>query len=188
MRPLRPLELIGAGLLLGAALGMGYFLGVPEATVTRAGEPPAPGAALVPVVGAPAPDFTLAAIDGVSYTLSELRGQVVVLNFWATWCTPCRIEMPMLQARYERDRENGLIVLGVNFDEPAADVRLFGQELELSFPLLLDPGAGVQRLYRVRGYPSTFVVDREGKLVAEHIGLMSESQFDEYLAQAGLLP
>lgn len=188
MRPLRPLALVGAGLLLGAALGMGYFLGVPDTTVTRPAEPPAAGAALVPVVGAPAPDFTLADPDGVRYTLSELRGQVVVLNFWATWCTPCRIEMPMLQARYDRDRENGLIVLGVNFDEPAADVRLFGRELGISFPLLLDPGAGVQRLYRVRGYPSTFVVDREGKLVVEHIGLMSASQLDDYLGQTGLVP
>ncbi|MGH2605253.1 MAG: TlpA family protein disulfide reductase [Anaerolineales bacterium] len=188
MRSLRPLGLVGAGILLGAALGMGYFLGVPETAATSPAAPPAAAAPLVPVVGAPAPDFTLAATDGVRYTLSELRGQIVVLNFWATWCTPCRIEMPMLQARYERDRENGLIVLGVNFDEPAADVRLFGQELAISFPLLLDPGAEVQRLYRVRGYPSTFVIDREGKLVVEHIGLMSESQLDDYLAKARLLP
>lgn len=187
MTSLRPLALVGAGVLLGAALGMGYFLGVPEAAVARPA-PPAAGPALVPVVGAPAPDFILGATDGVKYTLSNLRGQVVVLNFWATWCAPCRTEMPLLEARYARDRDNGLLILGVNFDEPAADVRLFGRELGITFPLLLDPGAEVQRLYRIRGYPTTFIVDREGTLVVEHIGLLNEAKLDDYLAQAGMPP
>lgn len=187
MNSLRPLGLVGAGILLGAALGMGYFLGVPE---TAASRPAVPGAraAVVPVVGAPAPDFTLAGTDGVLYTLSELRGQTVILNFWATWCAPCRVEMPMLEARYALGHDDGLIVLGINFDEPASEVRRFAQDLAITFPLLLDPGAEVQRLYRIRGYPSTFFVDRDGRLVAEHIGLLSESKLDDYLAQAGFLP
>jgi peroxiredoxin len=142
----------------------------------------------MPVVGAPAPDLTLETPDGERYSLSLARGQVVVLNFWATWCEPCRTEMPMLQARYEQDRERGLLILGVDFDEPAEEVQAFGVELGITFPLLLDPGAEAQRLYRIRGYPSTFVIDRDGLLVVEHIGLLTEARLDYYLDQAGLGP
>jgi peroxiredoxin len=147
-----------------------------------------PAEASVPVVGAPAPDFTLLTPEGEVVRLSDLRGQIVLLNFWATWCEPCRNEMPLLNSRYERNRERGFVVLGVNFDESAAEVQAFAGELQISFPLLLDPGAEVQRMYRVRGYPSTFVVDREGRLVAEYIGLIREVQLDEELAQLGLAP
>ncbi len=110
----------------------------------------------------------------------------MLINFWATWCGPCRIEMPALQARYDALRDEGFTVLAVDFDEPEDDVRAFRDELDLSFPMLLDPGARVQELYRVRGYPSSFFVDREGVIRVVHIGLMTEGQIDDYLAQVGI--
>lgn len=184
----RPLAWVAAGALLGASIGLGYFLGIPEVAAPRSGGPSAAGPVAMPVVGAPAPDFTLETAGGERYSLGAARGQVVVLNFWATWCEPCRSEMSMLQARYEQDRERGLLILGVDFDEPAEEVLAFAKELGITFPLLLDPGAETQRLYRIRGYPSTFVIDREGLLVAEHIGLLTDARLDHYLDQAGLAP
>ena len=134
--------------LIGLALGLAYFnLPVDSEPATPAGTP-APG--IAPLVGSLAPDFELATIDGGRLRLSDLRGRVVLVNFWATWCDPCRVEMPDLQARADRWPDQ-LVVLGVDFDEPEEDVRRFGEELGLTFPLLLDPGAEVQELYRVVG-------------------------------------
>lgn len=179
-----------AGLLVGLALGVLYFFGVPRAEAPAAvqdGEQ-APAQAPAPVVGAPAPDFSLETPDGETYRLSDFRGQVVLLNFWATWCAPCRIEMPAIQARYEGLRDQGFAVLAVDFDEPADLVRAFGEELGLTFPLLLDPGARIQQTYRIRGYPTTFFVDREGVIQIQHIGVMTEGQLDGYLEEMGLQP
>ena len=138
-----------------------------------------------PVVGAPAPDFTLETVDGESLRLSDLRGKVVAVNFWATWCAPCRLEMPDLQERAERFPDR-LAVIGVNFAETAEEVDAFRREVGVDFPLLLDPEADVQRLYRVLGYPTTFFIDEEGTIRFQHIGLMSGGQLDEYLQQMGL--
>jgi peroxiredoxin len=133
--------------------------------------------------GFPAPDFLLTNTHGEQVRLSELRGQPILINFWATWCAPCRIEMPAIQARYEAYEDRGLIVLGVDFDEPLEDVQAFGEQLGLSFDLLLDPGGEVQGLYRVRGYPTSFFVGRDGIIQVQHIGVMTEGQLDDYLAQ-----
>jgi thiol-disulfide isomerase/thioredoxin len=115
-----------------------------------------------------------------------VRGAVVLVNFWATWCIPCRDEMPLLEQAYRRAGPGLLMVLGVNFDEPEALVRSYAEEMRLTFPILLDPGASVQRLYRVRGYPSTFLVGADGLLRVEHIGVLSESSLTAYLQEAGL--
>ncbi len=109
-----------------------------------------------------------------------------MLNFWATWCGPCEIEMPLLQARYERYRQDGFSVLAVNFDEPQELVTAYGQDHGLSFPLLLDPGGEIQQLYRIRGYPSTYLLDRDGVIRDIHIGLLTENRMDEMLASVGL--
>ena len=115
-----------------------------------------------PVAGRPAPDFTLQTVDGESVTLSHLRGQVVVLNFWATWCPPCRAEMPALQEVYDARRAEGLTVLAIDQNEPADLVSSFRDELGLTFPLLLDPGYFVSDRYRIGVLPTTFFVDRSG--------------------------
>lgn len=139
-----------------------------------------------PEKGAFAPDFNLLTPEGDEIRLSELRGQPVLINFWATWCAPCRIEMPAIQDRFTKFADEDFVVLAVDFDEPVGDVVAFRDELELTFPILLDPGAEIQLLYRIRGYPSSFFVDEQGIIQVQHIGVMTEGQLDENLAQIGL--
>ena len=117
-----------------------------------------------PVAGRSAPDFTLQSLDGRTFTLSDLRGEVVILNFWATWCKPCEEEMPALQEVYDARRAEGLIVLGVNQNEPPSLVQSFGEKYRLTFPLLLDPGYLVSDAYRINALPSTFFIDRAGTI------------------------
>ncbi|TET32264.1 MAG: redoxin domain-containing protein [Anaerolineales bacterium] len=146
----------------------------------------AQGMQIAPVGGALAPDFTLVNLEGENVSLSDFKGQPVLINLWAIWCGPCRIEMPTIQSRFEKYRDEGFIVLAVNFDEQKADVQAFGDEFGLTFQMLLDPGAKVQKLYRTRSYPTSFFVDRKGVIQAQHIGVMTEGNLDGNLAQIGL--
>jgi peroxiredoxin len=130
-------------------------------------------------------DFTLTDLQGKSWTLSDLRGKVVVVNFWATWCPPCRKEMPDLEALYNRFKSEGLVVLAIS-DEEAAKVRPFVAERHVTYPILLDPGRRVNDLFQVEGIPKTFVYDRNGKLVAQSIDMRTRKQFLEMLVRAGL--
>lgn len=174
----------GAVALLGLALAIVTLWGFPSVD-TRL-PPIAEGQAAAPLQGALAPDFVLAGVDGRSHQLDALRGSPVLVNFWATWCEPCRLEMPAIQTRYERFHETGLEVLAVDFDEPKSDVVSFGDSLGLTFPLLLDPGGEVQSLYQVRGYPSSFFIDRAGVVQVVQIGVMTEGQLDRNLAAIGV--
>ncbi|MBM3120646.1 MAG: TlpA family protein disulfide reductase, partial [Chloroflexi bacterium] len=185
----RPLSFTAVGVLLGAALGLVLWRGIPDEVASPGTVPGAPEFTPVvgPLVGSLAPDFSARSLDGPSIRLSELRGRAVVLNFWATWCAPCRAEMPLLDERSRAWAERGLIILGANFDEPEEDVRAFRDELGLSFPLLLDPGGEIQSLYRVIGYPTTYFIDAEGVIRAVHLGVMDEAQLDGYLADLGLV-
>ncbi len=184
--------LLGAGLLVGLAAGLVLFYGLPA--WPAGGQPvsavfpggPTSTPAPAPVVGAPAPDFTLKDLSGAEVALSSHKGHVVLVNFWATWCNPCLIEMPAIERRYEALKDKGLVVLAVDDDEAITDVSAFVRQLGLTFTVLLDPGAVVNDLYRVRGLPTTFVVDREGVIQQLHIGLMTEEQLDGYLAKVGL--
>ena len=196
----RSMILVLIGALAGAGFGLILFWGFPgsaQPTLQFSGPDPnaiEPGA-LVPVsggnaafgvqVGASAPDFVLSDLDGQEFRLSDLRGNVVLLNFWATWCGPCTVEMPLLEADYQRYRDQDFIVLAVNDGESAALVEEFGQEHGLSFPLLLDPGRVVQRLYQVRGYPSSVFVDEQGQIKFVHIGLIQENQLTGYMEELG---
>ncbi len=131
------------------------------------------------------PEFSLKDISGKNWTFSELRGKVVLVNFWATWCPPCRKEMPDLQALYERFGSKGLVVLGIS-DEEFAKVEPFIGERKVSFPVLLDPGRKVNDEFVVNGIPRSFLYDREGKLVAQSIDMRTQKQFLEMLGKAGL--
>jgi peroxiredoxin len=181
------LIVLGAG-LLGLGAGLAVFLGWPAVgpQAVSAGQNMRESPGPAPVAGAPAPDFSLVGLDGTEVRLSEYRGDVVLINFWATWCGPCRAEMPLLQDRYLALHDAGLVVLAVNDDEPAGDVTAFAQELELTFPVLLDPGAKVQNLYRVLGYPTSFLVGRDGVIQRVHVGVLTDSQLDRYLREAGV--
>jgi peroxiredoxin len=130
-------------------------------------------------------DFTLTDLQGKSWNLKQLRGKVVLVNFWATWCAPCRKEMPDLDALYKRFQPQGLVILAIS-DEDAAKVQPFITEKKTTYPVLLDTGSKVTKLFGVDGIPKTFVYDRAGKLVAQSIDMRTRGQFLEMLAEAGV--
>ncbi|HMH46037.1 MAG TPA: TlpA disulfide reductase family protein [Pyrinomonadaceae bacterium] len=130
-------------------------------------------------------DFTLTDLQGKSWTLRGLHGKVVLVNFWATWCPPCRKEMPDLDALYKKFKNAGLVVLAIS-DEDMAKVKPFLTERPVTYPILLDPGRKANDLFHIDGIPKSFVYDREGKLVSQSIDMRTQKQFLEMLAQAGL--
>lgn len=130
-------------------------------------------------------DFTLADLQGKPWHLRELQNKVVLVNFWATWCPPCRKEMPDLQALYDKYKDQGFVVLSIS-DEESAKVAPFIAERKISYPVLLDPGRKVGEAFVVEGIPKSFVYDRSGKLVAQSIDMRTKGQFLSMLAQAGL--
>ncbi len=119
---------------------------------------------------APAPDFTLTDASGKAVTLSDLRGQVVMINFWASWCAPCRQEMPLLEQIHQRYEPLGFTLLGVNVEEVSADGQAFLRDHPVSFPVLYDPQNGVSKLYDVVAMPSTVLIDRQGNVRYLHHG------------------
>jgi peroxiredoxin len=129
-----------------------------------------------------APDFTLKSREGVNIKLSELRGQVVMVNFWASWCGPCRQEMPLLQQLYERYESLGFSLLGVNVDEDRAAADKILKELPVSFPILYDERSEVSQTYQVKAMPSTFMIDRDGQIRYLHKGYKPGYE-DEYQQQ-----
>ncbi len=130
-------------------------------------------------------DFTLSDLQGKPWHLRDLKGKVVLVNFWATWCPPCRKEMPDLQALYDKYKDQGLVVLSIS-DEEAAKVNPFIAERKITYPVLLDPGRKMNTAFVVEGIPKSFVYDREGKLVAQSIDMRTRSQFQQMLNAAGL--
>ncbi|HCU23854.1 MAG TPA: hypothetical protein DF383_02460 [Deltaproteobacteria bacterium] len=124
-----------------------------------------------PKIGDPAPDFSLSDRRGQSTTLSEFRGKVVLLNFWATWCGPCQHEMPSLEALYERYREKNFVVLGVSLDEEGwVAIDAFLKQVPVQFPILLDSVQKTSELYQVYRIPETYLIDAQGKIVDKFVG------------------
>ncbi|MFN8640600.1 MAG: TlpA disulfide reductase family protein [Candidatus Binatia bacterium] len=117
-----------------------------------------------------AADFTLQALDGTPMRLSDLRGKIVFLNLWATWCPPCRAEMPSMEALYQRLKGRDFAMLAVAQDTNPADVRAFIQDLHVTFPVLLDSDNHLPGRYGVTGFPETFVIDRNGQVIKHVIG------------------
>ena len=122
------------------------------------------------LTGQPAPDFALKSSDGSNLRLSEYRGDVVLINFWATWCGPCRQEMPLLDELYSRYNRVGFTLLGVNIDDDSSKAMNMVAELRVSFPVLFDSRKEVSRLYEVDAMPVTVLVDREGRVRHVHQG------------------
>jgi peroxiredoxin len=129
--------------------------------------------------------FTLRDLKGVDWSLQDLRGKVVLVNFWATWCPPCRKEMPDMEAIYQRFGPRGLVILGIS-DEEAPTVQKFLAEQKYTYPILLDPGRKVTQQFGVEGIPNSFLYGRDGKLVAVAIDRRTQGQFLAMLKLAGL--
>ena len=121
-------------------------------------------------VGSQAPDFQLNNLDGHSISLSDLRGKPVFINFWATWCSPCRSEMPYIQEIYEEWSGKGLVVLAINIGESPSQVEEFMESQNLSFPVLLDTGKNIAQKYNIQGIPTSFFVDKDGVVQEKIIG------------------
>jgi peroxiredoxin len=137
-----------------------------------------PAVAATPAANAPAPDFTLRSTDGRNVRLDELRGQVVLVNFWATWCGPCREEMPRLNALYAKYRSSGFVLLGVNVDDDPATALATATKLAVSFPVLLDTDKKVSKLYALETMPSTLLIDRDGQVRFLHRGYRTGTEAD----------
>jgi len=135
-------------------------------------------------VGSFAPVFETVTDSGLPIRLVDLRGQVVLLNFWATWCGPCRIEMPEFEKAYAAYKDEGFTILAVNNLETVTDVQEFRTEMNLTFPLLMDETASIQRLYNIISYPSTYVLDREGYITARHFGPLTAEQIQQLVSDA----
>jgi peroxiredoxin len=137
-------------------------------------------------VGQPAPDFCLQSAAGNRECLGDYRGQIVLLNFWATWCVPCRAEMPEIENTYRAHRERGFQVLAINVQEAEAEVRPFVGELGLTFPALMDRDTAVARAYLARALPSSFLVDRRGVVQFVRVGPLTGTMLEEQLRKSGL--
>ena len=126
-----------------------------------------------PQVGKPAPDFQLPNLEGQAISLSDFRGMPVLLNFWATWCGPCRFEMPMIQAIFEESSDTGLVILAVDIGEASSKAKDYIQSGNFSFPVLLDINQDVALEYNIRAIPTTFLIDKDGIIQEIKVGAFS---------------
>ncbi len=144
-----------------------------------AGVTSASDAAPAPEVGHPAPDFNLTALHGAPIVLRAFRGKVVLVNFWATWCIPCRTEMPLLAGWYRKLRNRGFVIVGVDQQEGRGDVQAFTQRLRTPYPIALDSSGSVSALYNIVGLPTSFLLGPDGTIRSVHVGIVDS----EYLRQ-----
>jgi cytochrome c biogenesis protein CcmG/thiol:disulfide interchange protein DsbE len=131
-------------------------------------------------------DFTLENLAGDDVSLSALRGQVVLVNFWATWCAPCRAEIPGFEQVYQTYKDSGFVVLGVNLQESRDQVEPFVDAMDVTYPILLDQSGDVTQVYRTLGLPMSILVTPEGLVHTRHVGFLSDSTLENYLRE--LLP
>ncbi|MBN1438767.1 MAG: TlpA family protein disulfide reductase [Anaerolineales bacterium] len=188
MRGVKLFGVLGLGILLGAGAGAAFWYTPGDAVPDPGGAFPHTTpltAAPAPMVDSPAPEFSLPGMDGEPIRLSALRGQTVILAFWATWCEPCLGELPLLD-RIAADRPESLAVLGINAGEPEESVRPFVDALETgAVRFLLDPAGEVRGQYLVRGLPTTFFIDSEGVIRRIKIGALDFSIVETTLDSLG---
>lgn len=168
-----PFILLGLGLLL--IIASAYF--ILQDVSARSDFSTVPAS-----VNYSAPELTLTDTQGISHSLMDYRGQVLLVNLWATWCEPCKREMPALQAFYNRHREEGFVVIGINDGDSKADVLQFLREYRLTFPIWLDPTyIATEQAFKTLGLPSSFVIDREGTIRLQWVGGISRKMLDQHV-------
>jgi len=187
-----------ATLLRGALIIVGLFLAVWGGSMLLRGNDGggasantsntvADDADAAPVVGAHAPDFIAETLSGDEVHLRNLRGKPVVLNFWATWCPPCRAEMPLLQQYYTKHAGEYAMV-AVNDAEPPEQVKGFIEQQGFTFTVALDPKQAIVAKYRIQGFPTTFFIDADGVIRYSHVGMLDESTLKAGLQSIGIQP
>jgi thiol-disulfide isomerase/thioredoxin len=131
----------------------------------------------------PAPALSLNDAQGVKRSLADYQGQVVLVNLWATWCPPCKEEMPTLQAFYDKYREDGFVIIAINDGDPTPDVLQFVEDYQLTFPVWLDPTyIATEEAFHTLNLPASFVIDRDGTIQLTWVGGISYSALEEYVA------
>jgi peroxiredoxin len=175
----KPFWLVLLGLVAMLAGGSAIFSRVTASAAARANEPAS-------LINAHAPEFSLASLDHRTMSLADARGQMVVVNFWATWCISCRAEMKEFERVYETYRDQGLLVLAVDESESEEVVAAFAREYALTFPILLDSDGAVMQRYRVLGLPTTFFVGRDGVISAARIGELDRDYVESQIARLGV--
>ncbi len=153
---------------------------VPIAVACSGADDPDPREGVM--VGSPAHDFTLESLDGKPVSLSDFQGSVILINFWATWCPPCQAEIPDFEEAYRQRAGDGLVVLGVNVEEPAGEVRPFVTDMGITYPVVLDRDGRVSREYRALGLPTSLLVDQDGVIRYRKEGILSASELAWHLA------
>lgn len=189
--------ILAVAVVLAVVVGLAWYVGVRSLLSSGGAHPSALGAggiampqgaltaATPPMIGRPAPDFALLGTDGTPVRLSDLRGTTVVLNFWATWCVPCKQELPVLVRSYQANAARGLVVLGVDVQERPDEVRAFAAQFSATYPMLIDSDASVVNTYRLFGLPTTWFIDRGGVLRAQQVGPLDTKTLAKKLHDTG---
>ena len=155
---------------IGTLVWLSWKTAAPQPTTNSYGAP------ALAQQGGTVTDFSIGSLAGGNLALSDFAGEVVIMNFWATWCPPCRAEMPGLNRFYETHRGKGLVLLAINVEEGVELVRPFIQNNNFTFPVLLDEQGRVAQQYSTRSYPTTFIIDREGVIQHVQTGIISEDE------------
>ena len=173
MRKATPLLLLGLGLILIAASVYFIVQDTPDQSELSA----------VPArVNFASPELTLSDIDGVTHSLADYRGQVVLVNLWATWCPPCKAEMPTLQTFHDKYLDKGFTVIAINDGDPTPDVLQFVDDYELTFPVWLDPNyTATEDAFKTMNLPSSFIIDRKGTVRLSWVGEISNKMLEKYV-------
>jgi cytochrome c biogenesis protein CcmG/thiol:disulfide interchange protein DsbE len=173
LRKAAPLLLLGLGLILIAAAIYFIVQDTPDQTELSA----------VPFrVNFASPELTLTDIDGATHSLADYRGQVVLVNLWATWCPPCKAEMPTLQTFHDKYFEKGFTVIAINDGDPTPDVLQFVDDYELTFPVWLDPTyTATEDAFKTMNLPSSFIIDREGTVRLSWVGEINNKTLEKYV-------
>jgi len=162
---MRTLMLLAGGLLVVAALVIGF---------TRNGS-----ASLAPAqIGQPLGNFTLQNLDGAPVSLADYSGRMVLINAWATWCPPCRAEMPALNDYYQAHKNQGFVILAINAGDAQSQAAAFAQQLGLAFPVLLDPDTRLLDSLGIHSFPTSILLGRDGRVKAIHVGMFSPQELD----------